>query len=146
MTLVKFHPQQDRRLILACGTSGDIGLCQYLRGEYVWRAQELDTKIFPDDFSMDRSHFATTVKVRTLSCEFTTQLAIISRALAKDGVRHSSRIHSVVFHKSNRDILVTGGWDMRVLVWGRENRRSEYLRRFSRRRREYHSDRFVEDY
>jgi hypothetical protein len=70
VTVPKRHPQNDQPLILTCGTSGYIGLCQYFRGEYVWRAQELDTHIFAGDFSMYGSHFASADKA-PLS-EFTT--------------------------------------------------------------------------
>jgi WD40 repeat protein len=116
VTVAKFHPQNDQRLILTCGTSGYIGLCQYFRGQYVWRAQELDTNILAGDFSMDGSHFASAGKDAIVRVYDTASHHLV-QTFSKENGGHSSRVHSVVFARGNNDLLLTGGWDMRVLVW-----------------------------
>jgi WD40 repeat protein len=118
VTIAKFHPRPEQRLLLAAGTSGHLGLCQYARPAFLWQTRELDTAIFTGDFSVDGSLFATAGKDAIVRIYDTDQHRLRQTfSNDADDVHHASRIHSLVFDKNEPSVLATGGWDMRVLLW-----------------------------
>jgi WD40 repeat protein len=117
VSVTKFHPREDRPLILACGTSGHLGLCEYKTGKFLWRSQELATNIFTADFSPDGARFGTAGKDGIVRIYDTTTSRIVQSFSDESEVHHSSRIHSLVFHRDFGNLVATGGWDMRVLLF-----------------------------
>jgi WD40 repeat protein len=117
VSVAKFHPRGDWEVILACGTSGHLGLCQYTSGKFLWRSQELGTNIFTADFCPDGGRFGTAGKDGIVRIYDTTTGRIVQSFSDESALHHSSRVHSLVFHREFANLVATGGWDMRVLLF-----------------------------
>jgi WD40 repeat protein len=117
VSVAKFHPRADSQVVLACGTSGHLGLCKYTTGTFVWRSQELETNIFTADFSPDGGRFGTAGKDGIIRIYETTTGQVVQSFSDDSGLHHSSRVHSLVFHRDFPNLIATGGWDMRVLLF-----------------------------
>jgi WD40 repeat protein len=125
----RFYPGADRRLILSVGTSGQIGLFEYLVGSCFWSTREADTNTYACDFSPTGANFATGGKDGVVRI-YDTQTQVISREYSNiSEVRHSSRIYAVVYDPDNPNQLVTAGWDTRVLFW--DVRQENFVHNFS---------------
>jgi WD40 repeat protein len=117
VSVAKFHPRAEWQVILACGTSGHLRLCQYTTGKFVWRSQELGTNIFTADFSPEGGRFGTAGKDGIVRIYDTTTSRIVQSFSDEAKLHHSSRVHSLVFHREFGNLVATGGWDMRVLLF-----------------------------
>jgi WD40 repeat protein len=125
----RFYPGEDRRMILSVGTSGNIALFEYLVGSCLWRTHEVDTNTYACDFSCNGANFATGGKDGAVRI-YDTQTQQISRIYSDiSEVHHSSRIYALVYDPDNANLLVTAGWDTRVLLW--DTRNDKFVHNFS---------------
>ena len=125
----KFHPSNEKKLLLSCGTSGHVALCQYQKGQFIWSTQELDTNTYTCDFSCDGDTFATAGKDSVVRIYHTETRKLVTTFSKQDADPcHTARIYSLVFDNNNPHVLVTGGWDTRVILW--DTRQTESVAHF----------------
>lgn len=131
VTCTRFHPK-DMRYILSVGNTGDIALISYTSSKIEQTIKEKDNQIYTCDIADDGEHFSTAGKdgiVRNYDTKTMQLRHIYSSHTGEDALAHTARIYSLVYSDSDDNIMFSGGWDNRVIMW--DNRTGTGIRTFS---------------
>ncbi|XP_014214862.1 WD repeat-containing protein 38-like [Copidosoma floridanum] len=124
VTCCRFHPIYKDHLY-ASGSCGTIFHCRVNEIEF-WRfSEELGNEINAIDISVSGEHIFSVGKNASLN-EYDLETARVIRNFKKDPhdvvtdnviKYHTSRIFAVKCHKTDANLVITGGWDNTLKIW-----------------------------
>lgn len=124
ITQLRWRPQQSlsrtKNVLVAVGADGRITHWHASSGKCLHQIQETENQLFCLDFATDGSQFATAGRRREVRVydELTKKLSqVLVGGDSANTPGHSSRIFSLKYHPTMRDLVVTGGWDNTVQFW-----------------------------
>jgi len=123
-TQLRWRPPQSlsktKNVLVCVAADGRVTHWHASSGKLLHEIVEPDNQLFCVDYVANGSQFATAGKRREIRIydEYTKKLAqVLSGGDSVNTPGHSNRVFSLKYHPSQRDMLVTGGWDNTVQFW-----------------------------
>lgn len=131
-TYVKWRPSapqfKTRNIFVTTNVEGEVQHYHLLSGKCLGTMKDessFDPQLYCTDYNMDASKLAVCGSEPVVKI-FDEEKRVLDYRLGVEQTippGHSSRVYTVKFSKENPNIMLSGGWDYRVIVWDLRDRK-----------------------
>ena len=119
VTCSKFHPSIPQ-VLMSCSNTGKLGIYNYQTQKEMFSMTNPENDLYTCDFSSNGTLYGTAgknAKIRIYDFKTNSQLYELSKDTPLAEHSHTMRIYSILFHRTDENLVFSGSWDNTVLLW-----------------------------
>ena len=119
VTCSKFHPSLTQ-VLMSCSSTGKWGIYNYQTQKEIFSETNHDNDLYACDFSCKGTYYGTAgkdAKIRIYDYQTNSKIYELSKDTPLADHSHTMRIYSILFHKTDENLVFSGSWDNTVLLW-----------------------------